>query len=57
MSKPATPRAPPSFAALVQSFFTEHFHFRPPAIGCSVATCGRWRLEQIAPRKGHHDER
>ena len=24
MSKPATPRAPPSFAALVQSFFTEH---------------------------------
>ena len=24
MSKPTTPRAPPSFAALVQSFFTEH---------------------------------
>jgi site-specific recombinase XerD len=24
MSKPATPRAPPSFAALVQSFFIEH---------------------------------
>jgi len=24
MSRPATPRAPPSFAALVQSFFTEH---------------------------------
>ena len=24
MSKPATPRTPPSFAALVQSFFTEH---------------------------------
>lgn len=24
MSKPVTPRAPPSFAALVQSFFTEH---------------------------------
>ncbi len=24
MSKPSTPRAPPSFAALVQSFFTEH---------------------------------
>lgn len=24
MNKPATPRAPPSFAALVQSFFTEH---------------------------------
>ena len=24
MSKPATPRAPPTFAALVQSFFTEH---------------------------------
>jgi integrase/recombinase XerD len=24
MRKPPTPRAPPSFAALVQSFFTEH---------------------------------
>ncbi len=24
MSRPSTPRAPPSFAALVQSFFTEH---------------------------------
>jgi hypothetical protein len=24
MSKPTTPRTPPSFAALVQSFFTEH---------------------------------
>ena len=24
MSRPTTPRAPPSFAALVQSFFTEH---------------------------------
>ena len=24
MSKPTTPRSPPSFAALVQSFFTEH---------------------------------
>ena len=24
MNRPATPRAPPSFAALVQSFFTEH---------------------------------
>ena len=24
MSRPTTPRTPPSFAALVQSFFTEH---------------------------------
>jgi site-specific recombinase XerD len=38
MSKPATPRAPPSFAALVQSFFTEHLMQQRAMSPCTVAT-------------------
>lgn len=38
MSKPTTPRAPPSFAALVQSFFTEHLTQQRAVSPCTVAT-------------------
>ena len=38
MSKPATPRAPPSFAALVQSFFSEHLTQQRAMSPCTVAT-------------------
>ena len=38
MSKPTTPRAPPSFAALVQSFFNEHLTQQRAVSPCTVAT-------------------
>lgn len=38
MSKPTTPRAPPSFAALVQSFFSEHLTQQRAVSPCTVAT-------------------
>jgi site-specific recombinase XerD len=38
MSRPATPRAPPSFAALVQSFFTEHLTQQRAVSPRTVAT-------------------
>ena len=37
MSKPTTPRAPPSFSALVQSFFTEHLTQQRAMSPCTVA--------------------
>ena len=48
MSRPVTPRAPPSFAALVQAFFTEHLHAAArdePAHGGDLprrASCCSW---------------
>ena len=39
MSEPATPRTPPSFAALVQSFFTEHLTQQRAMSPRTVATC------------------
>ena len=38
MSRLSTPRAPPSFAALVQSFFTEHLTQQRAMSPCTVAT-------------------
>ena len=38
MSKPTTPRAPPSFAALVHSFFSEHLTQQRAVSPCTVAT-------------------
>src|SRR3972149_6859276 len=38
MSKPLTPRVPPSFSALVQSFFTEHLTQQRALSPCTVAT-------------------
>ena len=38
MSKPTTPRALPSFAALVQSFFSEHLTQQRAVSPCTVAT-------------------
>jgi site-specific recombinase XerD len=38
MSKPTTPRAPPSFAALVQTFFSEHLTQQRAVSPCTVAT-------------------
>jgi len=40
MSRPATPRAPPSFAALAQSFVTEHLTQQRAMSPRTVATCG-----------------
>ena len=37
MSKPTTPRAPPSFAALVHCFFTEHLTQQRAVSPCTVA--------------------
>ena len=37
MSKPTTPRAPPSFAALVHGFFTEHLTQQRALSPCTVA--------------------
>ncbi len=38
MSRPSVPRSPPSFAALVQSFFTEHLTQQRAMSPCTVAT-------------------
>lgn len=38
MNKPTTPRAPPSFAALVHSFFSEHLTQQRAVSPCTVAT-------------------
>jgi len=38
MNKPPTPRAPPSFASLVQSFFTEYLTQQRAMSPCTVAT-------------------
>src|SRR6266498_4718943 len=38
MSRPVTPRVPPSFAALVHAFFTEHLTQQRAVSPCTVAT-------------------